>query len=361
MPTIPDFQAGRSAHLAHQSLQRSLALAERAQHCAVLWFADILQRGLFRELGYSSMQAYATEALGFSRAKAGDFLRLAGKLEELPQLKESVARGDVGYTKAREVIKVATPRTESQWVALATTATRRTLAAKVAHVRKKALTRHRHPEQPELLPVAAIGESLAREIPVRVTVEMTPEQFARYESLWERLHKLGGVPVGTDQVEALLAALDEHAEVLALGTSKRTTDSDQASCAAPAPRGATPNFQINVHQCPDCRQATVQTSAGEKPIGRAEIERIHCDAVIAEPGRRARSVIPPKTRREVLSRDRHRCQGGGCTNTRFLEVHHRRPISQGGGHDPGNLITLCGACHRWVHERPQSHDVAMQR
>lgn len=188
---------------------------------------------------------------------------------------------------------------------------------------------------------------------------MTPEQFARYEALWEKLHKLGGVPTGTRKAEVLLAALAEHAEVLAQGTLRRANDCNHDSCANLAPRGATPDFQIHVHECPDCRQATVQASAGEKPIGPAEIERIHCDAVIAEPGRRTRSVIPPKTRREVLSRDRHRCQGPGCTNSRFLEVHHRRPISQGGGHDPGNLVTLCGACHRWVHERP--HDAPMRQ
>jgi 5-methylcytosine-specific restriction protein A len=33
-----------------------------------------------------------------------------------------------------------------------------------------------------------------------------------------------------------------------------------------------------------------------------------------------------------------------------VEVHHRLPVSRGGSHDEGNLLTLCVGCHRGVHE-----------
>ena len=69
---IPDFQADQTAHDAHSALRRSLAMVEHAQHCALLWFGEIMRRGLYRELGYSSILAYATTGLSFSRAKAGD-------------------------------------------------------------------------------------------------------------------------------------------------------------------------------------------------------------------------------------------------------------------------------------------------
>lgn len=114
MTSLPAFHADRSASEAHGALRRSLEIADRAQHCAVLWFGEILRRRLYRDLGYSSMNQYAERGLGFSRSKTGDFLRLAARLEELPVLKESVAAGRVPYTKAREVIRVATPRTEAR-------------------------------------------------------------------------------------------------------------------------------------------------------------------------------------------------------------------------------------------------------
>ena len=50
---------------------------QRAEKNAVLWFAEINGRGLFRELGYSSIHQYAAEALGFSQSRTYQFLRLA--------------------------------------------------------------------------------------------------------------------------------------------------------------------------------------------------------------------------------------------------------------------------------------------
>ena len=31
------------------------------------------------------------------------------------------------------------------------------------------------------------------------------------------------------------------------------------------------------------------------------------------------------------------------------EVHHRVPLSEGGTHDEGNLISLCKSCHSRIH------------
>ena len=106
------FHAGLPAARVHASLQKSLEELCRAEKCAVLWFAEILNRQLFRELGYSSIHQYATEALGFSSSRTYQFIRLAKSMTDLPALQESVARGEIGWTKAREIAKVATPGTE---------------------------------------------------------------------------------------------------------------------------------------------------------------------------------------------------------------------------------------------------------
>jgi len=102
-----DFQTDLPAARVHALLQKSLIELQRAEKCAVLWFAEIATRKLFVELGYASIHQYAAEALGFSRNKTYHLLRLAADLERLPVLRESVAKGEVGWTKAREVVKVA--------------------------------------------------------------------------------------------------------------------------------------------------------------------------------------------------------------------------------------------------------------
>jgi len=65
-------------------------------------------------------------------------------------------------------------------------------------------------------------------------------------------------------------------------------------------------------------------------------------------------VIPPKVRRYVLARDGG-CVIDGCGSTYRLEVHHLVPSSQGGPHDPENLVTLC-----WYHHHVSVHGQRMQ-
>ncbi len=50
---------------------------------------------------------YAAVELEFSKTRTGDFLHLARKLEKLPRLKKEMEEGKIGYTKAREIVKVA--------------------------------------------------------------------------------------------------------------------------------------------------------------------------------------------------------------------------------------------------------------
>jgi len=143
-----EFHAGLSASRAHLGLQQALLAAQSAEKNALLWFADILQRKLFRELGYSSIQAYAGEALGFSPSKTSQFLRLAEALEALPLMRAAAATGEIPWTKLRELARVATPASEREWVAEARCSSRRALAAKVTQVKEQARReRHRDPAQ----------------------------------------------------------------------------------------------------------------------------------------------------------------------------------------------------------------------
>ena len=48
--------------------------------------------------------------------RGGDLLRIGRALRTLPSLADAMKAGDVTWTKAREVVKVATPDTEAGWV-----------------------------------------------------------------------------------------------------------------------------------------------------------------------------------------------------------------------------------------------------
>lgn len=320
------FQAGQPAAKVHSSLCRSLQILENAQQCAVLWFAEVMRRGVYRELGHATINQYARVELGFSKSRTRDFIRLAGQLERLPAVAKALEKGEIGYTKAREIVGVATPGTQDSWLKAAQ-GTRRELAREVKRVRQAAKV---DPGQGELMP-AAPTVVCPREIPVRFQLDLTPEQEARRAALVEKLHKMG--VSATDRAELLLDALAALVE--------------QNEKPKKGPRG--PHVQIHVHQQGD--RMTVQTHAGERELSSAEVDRISCDAGVCTPSGRKTTTIPPRIRREVLARDRHRCRAPGCDRTHFLEVHHIVSKSRGGGHDPENLITLCGACHRFHHEK----------
>jgi 5-methylcytosine-specific restriction endonuclease McrA len=327
MPAV-SFVPDQSAAKVHASLRHSLKAMENAHQCAVLWFAEVMRRHMYRDLGHSSINQYAMEGLGFSKSRTRDFIRLAGQLDKLPAVREAMTSGELGYTKARELISVATPETEDSWLKAA-----RGSRKELVHEVKKAKRAVKvDPGQGELLPEMPPVVS-PRELPVRFTMDLTPEQEARRAALVERLHKLGRVP--NDKAELVLEALAALVESMEKGPR--------------GPLASRPPVQIHVHE--NEGRMTVQTEAGERELSRAEADRMRCDAAVCQKGGRNKNTIPPRIRREVLARDRHRCQAPGCGRTRFLEVHHIVPRNLGGNNKPENLTTLCGACHRLWHEK----------
>lgn len=58
-------------------------------------------------------------------------------------------------------------------------------------------------------------------------------------------------------------------------------------------------------------------------------------------------------RKYVYRRDDHQCQRcgrrGGPRGNVELHAHHRIPNSEGGSHQPSNLVTVCKSCHEQIH------------
>ncbi len=343
MLELPDFVPDAPAREAHRALVAADRAADQARHCAVLWFGEILRHGLYRELGYGSMPQYAKVALGFSASKATDFMVLARKLDVLPAVRAGLAVGRDRLHEGTRGGEGGDGRTDAQWAEAARSRSRVELAHRVKTVQAKA--KRRASAQFELAPAEPAIEALAREVPVRVGLTFTPEQHARWEALWEKLRKQGA---GGDRVEVLLEAL--------AGTIETLTASGDDDCAASAPRGAArPPVQVHAHLCQACGRVEVDGRA----VSRAEAERLQCDAAVAAPGGRNTTTIPPKTRREVLARDGHRCQAPGCGRRRFLEVHHVVARSRGGSNAAENLVTLCSGCHRVAHEIGERRSTAI--
>jgi 5-methylcytosine-specific restriction endonuclease McrA len=346
--TLPAFTPDRPAAEVDAALRQALHVCDRARECAVLWFAEVQRRALYRALGHASLQLYATQALGFTDNRYWQFKRLADDLDRLPALQKAVAAGDVGWTKAQQVARVATPATQGAWVDRAKTVGRRELEREVRAARPA--PREVLSAQLALAPAQVEGSRVERApahahapvapsaVPASLTLRGDALQVARFDALVEKARKLRLLPAGADRLDIVLAGLE--ALVAAAGADAAR----ERRCAAPA-------YQVVVHQCPDCAAATVPSATGERRLAPAQAAAVACDARVRAPEGPNRATIPPSVRARVLARDRHRCATPGCGSARFLEVHHVVPRSRGGTNDAANLVTLCSRCHGYVHER----------
>jgi len=60
--------------------------------------------------------------------------------------------------------------------------------------------------------------------------------------------------------------------------------------------------------------------------------------------------------KRIKRRDHYTCQECDkkyVSNSRYLRVHHKIPVSKGGTHHGKNLITLCWSCHISKHKHLQ--------
>lgn len=409
------FRQGLPAARVDASLCREVRELHRAEGSVLLWFSEMSYRRLYADLGYATMQHYATERLGFSANRAYRFEHLAAELQDLPRLRGALAEGEIGWTKVRVLIQVATSKNERSWIGRARRLGRRTLEREVADAKRRAMAAHRPAaRQTELVtaiprrdeaaarPDATTADPAANapaadpsseeiagggddaspdtpgvpDAPATIRLRFSSLQLARYEAICEKLRKARVVSSGDTREEIVLQGLEslladgtaDEAPPLARDVTRRSDseapagDSEKGNRAETAsqkpvsdelrPRGQRSSpYHIVIYECESCQRARVQTNRGARRLTRSEREASSCDAIIERSGEPRRQTVPPGTKRRVFQRDGHQCRAPGCRRTRYLEVHHIHPWALGGSNRLENLATLCSACHRLWHER----------
>ncbi len=122
-------------------------------------------------------------------------------------MKEALSKGDLGCTKGRLLVDVADESTEEEWLKFGLENPRHKVEDEVKrakHEEKDAKAR-----QPSFLSEVK-RKTPAAVVPVRVNLEMTPTQFARYEKAWEQIRQQGHA--STEKMEALLEIMESFWE-----------------------------------------------------------------------------------------------------------------------------------------------------
>ncbi len=86
----------------------------------------------YLDLGYASVAAFARSRLGYSAGKTRDLLKLVERLQTLPRIEEAFSAGELPWTKARAVARVATVEDEEHWLEEARHSSRRQIESQVA-------------------------------------------------------------------------------------------------------------------------------------------------------------------------------------------------------------------------------------
>lgn len=328
--------------------------------------AEFDERGGWAEWGVNSCAHWLSWRCSIGLITAREHVRVARRLRDLPLVREAFSTGELSYCKVRALTRVATGRTEASLVTIARHATgaqlerlvrgyRGVLAATVdgtrdAHERRGLRWRWeddgslsftgRVPAEDGAMLLAAIA---AFEEPASACSNDSAES----SELW-----VDGEPVPTPEkpsVEARRA--DALVTLVRAGLS-----------AAQSTGNAAQACELVVH-------VDVETLTGDEVHERSElndgpalapetVRRLGCDGAIVRiierdgrplsVGRRTRA-ISPALRRALQARDQG-CRFPGCTHRRFLHAHHIQHWARGGPTTLNNLIQLCSAHHRLVHE-----------
>ena len=110
----------------------ALASGETALRLHLGQLLELLSRGAFHALGFSSLAAYVLERCDRSVRWAEVARCLARRLERLPELRRAMASGDVSWSMGELIARVARPDDEANWLEQAKARTVRQMRVLVA-------------------------------------------------------------------------------------------------------------------------------------------------------------------------------------------------------------------------------------
>ena len=92
---------------------------DTSRRSLAFYLLDMEKRGEHKAFTCSSIVQFAEENLEISAKEANSLLRIARALEDLPEIDNAFALGELSWSKVREITRVATAETEGKWLEFA--------------------------------------------------------------------------------------------------------------------------------------------------------------------------------------------------------------------------------------------------
>jgi Domain of unknown function (DUF222)/HNH endonuclease len=300
---------------------------------------DIDERGLWQSDGATCM----THWLGFrycvTHATAREWVRVANALRSLTAIAAAYEAGRLSWDQLRPLTKFATAETDEHWAR----------------------------EAPSWRAAELWIESKRYEqLRERVSAEAHRDRYLRIDWNEEKTEMYLQARFAAEQGSEIERAVVKRAEEVVVADDpydrRGARDADALHELVAGGAGDAPHSTLVVHADaavltgePDTGLSEAEDGTG---LGAEQVRRIACDARIewilerdGRPvgiGRRGRA-IPGAMMRALRFRDRG-CRFPGCGRIRWIKAHHLVHWARGGGTDLDNLVLLCHAHHRLIHE-----------
>ena len=339
-----DIETATNDQIEQQLLDREAVIA-RARGEQLVLLREVDRRQLPMGAGCASLGEWVRGRLDVAPETARDLVATAKHLQELPDVEDAVAAGEIGFDRAVAVGRFA--RRDDTFDVLDEMA-----GFDIAGIRNRTARRRR---------MSRVDEEMAYNDRY-VTVEPNLD-----ESAWRLNGRLPSF-AGKIVIDALEAKADtfpkepgqvsraaRNADALWAISLDALYGTDGASIEDPPPL-LTVFVDANEAAGSD-GEAGVVIQGGPR-VGEAAIEAILCDGIIEVTARtsdgrplrmgRRTKAISPQLRRFVMDRDGAVCTIAGCTSRYRLQVHHIKRWIDGGRTDPENLTTVCWFHHQIV-------------
>jgi hypothetical protein len=325
-----------------QGLDRSVAVMTAASSECLQDVAEVDEGKLWERDGATSMSSWLAARYGLAWGTAREWVRVAHALRGLPRIARAYASGRLSWDQLRPLTEFATTETDAMWAERGPRLRPWTLYREAARHRRvarrqaedarrlRSVRLYRDFDLPLMyleatLPAeegAAVESALSRraERVVLADCPNAPQEARMADALVELV--TGG---GLDQAPPATLVVHAGAEVL-------TGQQETGPWLAESESGVRlPSDAVRRLAC-DSRIEWVLESGG-RTVGT---------------GRRGRAV-PSQLMRVLRHRD-GTCRFPGCERRRWVQAHHLVHWADGGGTNLDNLVLLCHAHHRLIHE-----------
>jgi len=268
-------------------LQRESELIDRLQV-----FDD--KKG-YRYYDCTSLYQYAVKYLKLSESKSYELISIARKSKQVPELKAAISKGTINTSQARRIVSVITPENQSQWIEMTSILSQRELEKKIVEKRPKEAVKDRmtyvHPTRVKL--ECGISEELMKEI--------------------ERVKDI------VSQRDSRPASLEDALKAMTTLYLEKKDPVERAKRVLPKKKSS-PQRRVTTAKLPERRTA-----------------------------------IPAIVKHEVIKRDNGQCtfrdaEGRRCENKKWIDLHHKTAIADGGKHNAANIVTVCRQHHSLHHQ-----------